>query len=66
MEDQGNNATTHVVWGSNAKYWEETKVERCDRIGGGGHLGGSVGWASDLGSGHDLTTCVPALHGALC
>ena len=22
-----------------------------------GHLGGSVGWASDFGSGHDLTAC---------
>ena len=22
-----------------------------------GHLGGSVGWAADLGSGHDLTLC---------
>ena len=22
-----------------------------------GHLGGSVGWASDFGSGHDLAVC---------
>ena len=27
------------------------------KINGYGHLGGSVVWASDFGSGHDLTVC---------
>ena len=31
-----------------------------------GHLGGSVGWASDFGSGHDLTVCGFEPHIRLC
>ena len=31
-----------------------------------GHLGGSVGWAPDFGSGHDLTVCEFEPHIKLC
>ena len=31
-----------------------------------GHLGGSVGWASDFGSGHDLTVCEFEPHIRIC
>ena len=31
-----------------------------------GHLGGSVDWASDFGSGHDLAVCEFEPHVQLC
>ena len=31
-----------------------------------GHLGGSVGWTSNFGSGHDLTVCKLEPHIGLC
>ena len=36
---------------------KQSELERLLNKSQWGHLGGSIGWASDFGSGHDLTVC---------
>ena len=38
-------------------FWPESLVDHTQSITRLGRLGGSVGWASDFGLGHDLTAC---------
>ena len=63
------NLTLWLPWFLALSFTTETDCcfsERTKMRSGSGCLGGSVGWATNFGSGHDLTVCGFEPHVGLC